>query len=190
MTDICHYVHERIEPQLRLNSHLSSLKAPEGWYQGQWCVESFTNVVFILGDQPFASHSCHAIAGNVCNRHVNKSTGARYQWRAVLFSDESSDSKRISFGESLELLFILDTSVKEMRTDQSVSVFGWYLSVDAQTSMSIPVKILMLTSSEMLSWMLMCALIDAFMIQDENARPHRVHIVDAYLEQESIQGMQ
>ncbi|GFV47614.1 DDE_3 domain-containing protein [Trichonephila clavipes] len=33
MIDICHYMHEEIEPQLRLNSDPPSLQAPEGWYR-------------------------------------------------------------------------------------------------------------------------------------------------------------
>ncbi|GFX53255.1 hypothetical protein TNCV_362491 [Trichonephila clavipes] len=57
-------MHEEIEQQLRLNSDPPSLQAPEGWYQGQPYVEGFTNVVFMRGDQPFTSHSHHAIDEN------------------------------------------------------------------------------------------------------------------------------
>ncbi|GFW20104.1 hypothetical protein TNCV_2320451 [Trichonephila clavipes] len=61
ITNICHYVHEGIELQLQLNSDLPSLQAPEGWYQGQSCVEGFTNVVFMRGDQLFGSRSNYTI---------------------------------------------------------------------------------------------------------------------------------
>ncbi|GFW18385.1 uncharacterized protein TNCV_1184131 [Trichonephila clavipes] len=53
MTDICQYVHEGMELQLRLNSDTSLLQAPEGWYQVQPWVEGFKNVIFMRGDQPF-----------------------------------------------------------------------------------------------------------------------------------------
>ncbi|GFV64811.1 hypothetical protein TNCV_809081 [Trichonephila clavipes] len=62
---ICYYAHERIEPQLQLNSDPSSLQALKGWYQGEPCVEDFTNLAFLRGNQPFASLSSHVIDGNV-----------------------------------------------------------------------------------------------------------------------------
>ena len=75
MIDICHYAHEGIEPQLQVNSDPPSLQAPEGLYQHQPCVEGFTKVVFMRGDQPFVLRSRHAIGGNVCSGHANISTG-------------------------------------------------------------------------------------------------------------------
>ncbi|GFY07233.1 hypothetical protein TNCV_1585881 [Trichonephila clavipes] len=58
MSDICHYAHGGIEAQLRLYSDPPSLQAPGGWHQGQLCIEGFTNVIFMQGDQPFSSCSC------------------------------------------------------------------------------------------------------------------------------------
>ncbi|GFT79188.1 hypothetical protein TNCV_192141 [Trichonephila clavipes] len=71
MTDICHYPHEETEQQLQLKSDTLKLHPPEGWYQDQPFNESFTTVVCMQGDQPFTSHSRHAIRGNVCSEHVN-----------------------------------------------------------------------------------------------------------------------
>ncbi|GFW99486.1 DDE_3 domain-containing protein [Trichonephila clavipes] len=84
MTDICHYAHEGIEPQLQLDLDPPSLKIPEGWYQGQPYVEGFTNVVFIRGNQPFVSRLRHVKGGNACSGHWT-----RDQWLAVLFTNES-----------------------------------------------------------------------------------------------------
>ncbi|GFS89739.1 hypothetical protein TNCV_633301 [Trichonephila clavipes] len=78
----------RIKSQLRPNSNLPSLQAPGG-YQGQSCIEDFTNVVFKQSDQPFASRFHHRIRGEClqwAQQHVH---WKRDQWRAVLFTDES-----------------------------------------------------------------------------------------------------
>ncbi|GFT15727.1 hypothetical protein TNCV_4942971 [Trichonephila clavipes] len=74
-TDICHYTHEGTESQLGLNSDPLSLQESEGWYQSQPCVEGFTDVVIVRGDQPFGSRSRHSISGNACSGRVNISTG-------------------------------------------------------------------------------------------------------------------
>ncbi|GFX95517.1 hypothetical protein TNCV_4825321 [Trichonephila clavipes] len=64
-----------------------------------------------------------------------------------------------SFGENRKFVFIHDATVKEMHTDQAVSVFGMVsLWVESQTSMSFLVEMLMITPIEMTSWMLMYAL--------------------------------
>ncbi|GFW08797.1 hypothetical protein TNCV_4299701 [Trichonephila clavipes] len=148
----------------------------------------------MLGDQPFASRSRYANGGNVCSGYVNISTGCAIN--GGLLSSQTSPgltSKStvgvFSLGENLELGFIHDTFVKEMHTDQAVSVLGVVsLWLDAQISMSFPVEILMFIPIEMTSWILLCALMpgligDASVLQDDNAR---THIVEAYLEQETI----
>ncbi|GFX46617.1 hypothetical protein TNCV_4550561 [Trichonephila clavipes] len=160
MTNICHYAHERIEPRLQLNWDPPSLQTLEGSYKGQHCVEGFTNMLFIRGHQPFGSHSRHAICTNVCSGYVNMFTecvinGALFS----LWMNSGLASKVIvsifSFEENLELVFMCDTFVKEIHTNQAVSVFGVVsIWVDAQTSMSFPLEMLI----EMTSWMLMCDL--------------------------------
>ncbi|GFY20030.1 hypothetical protein TNCV_2147231 [Trichonephila clavipes] len=63
------------------------------------------------------------------------------------------------FGEKPELIFIHDTSVKEMHRDQAVSVFGAVsFKVNPQIYMSFPVEILKLTPTKTTFWMLMCDL--------------------------------
>ncbi|GFX11901.1 transposable element Tc1 transposase [Trichonephila clavipes] len=76
-----------------------------------------------------------------------------------------------SFGENLELVFIHDTSVKEMHTDQAVSVFEvrehpgclWRPYAGERG--------------------------DAFVLQDDNARPHRTRIMNTSLELKTVQRM-
>ncbi|GFV56757.1 hypothetical protein TNCV_2539591 [Trichonephila clavipes] len=75
MTDTCHYALERIEPQLRLNSDLPSLQAPEDRYQGQTYAKGFMNAVFMRGDHPFSFHSHPATDGNVCSGQDKMYTG-------------------------------------------------------------------------------------------------------------------
>ncbi|GFX19548.1 transposable element Tcb1 transposase [Trichonephila clavipes] len=71
------------------------------------------------------------------------------------------------FGENLELIFIHDTSMKEMHTDQAIDAI-----LDAYVS---PYS---------------GAIGDAFVLQDNNVRPHKAGIVDAYIDQKTIQSMQ
>ncbi|GFS71420.1 DDE_3 domain-containing protein [Trichonephila clavipes] len=110
--------------------------------------------------------------GNVSSGHVNMSTGCVIN--RGLFSCRMSPglaSKAIvdafSFGEKPELIFFHDTSVKEMHTDQAVDdILDAYVRPYAR------------------------AIGDAFVLQEDNMRLHRARIVDAYLEQETIQRMQ
>ncbi|GFU68985.1 hypothetical protein TNCV_3398721 [Trichonephila clavipes] len=145
--NICHYAQEGLQPQLRLNSDTLSLKASQGWYHGQACVEAFENVVFMRGDQPFGSRARHGISGNVCSGYVNMSTGRMINGGVFsLWRSPGVASKAIigafSFRVNLRLAFLHDTSVKEMHTKL-----------------------------------------------DDNARTHKGRIVDASLEQETIQHM-
>ncbi|GFX40341.1 hypothetical protein TNCV_4319741 [Trichonephila clavipes] len=150
------------------------------------------------GNRSFASCSYHARGRNVCSGHINLSTGRVINGRLFsLWMSPGLSSKVIlgifSFGENLELIFIHDTFVKKMHMDQTVSVFEVVsLWVDAQISMSISMEII----RQMTSWILMClfpyarAIDDAFMLQDDNARPHWVCIMDVYLKREKIQLVQ
>ncbi|GFW18123.1 HTH_Tnp_Tc3_2 domain-containing protein [Trichonephila clavipes] len=109
------------------------------------------------------SHLRHAISGSICE-HVNMSTG-RVIKRGLFYLRRSPAlvSKAMvglfSFKEKLKLVFIHDTSMKEMHTDQVVSVFRMVsVWVDLQTSMSFFMEMLMLTPIEITSWMLMFTL--------------------------------
>ncbi|GFX90416.1 uncharacterized protein TNCV_5068031 [Trichonephila clavipes] len=87
--------------------------------------------------------------------------------------------------------------MKEMHMDQAVPMFGGGVSpwVDTQTFMSFPVEVLMPTlcyRDDILDAYVhpyAGALGDTFM-QEDNARPHRARVMDAYVERETIQLMQ
>ncbi|GFX00850.1 hypothetical protein TNCV_4578171 [Trichonephila clavipes] len=89
------------------------------------CIEGFMIVVFMRGDQPFKSYSIDF----VCKEHGNM-----YTERLIiegLFSFQMYPSMTlkvipdlVSFGENLELGFVHDTAMKEVHTNQAVSVFG------------------------------------------------------------------
>ncbi|GFW48201.1 hypothetical protein TNCV_2382851 [Trichonephila clavipes] len=118
--------------------------------------------VFMRDEQPFASHLLYAIGGSDCSGYVNMCTElVNNGGQLTLWMSPGFASKAIVgiffFGEYLELVFIHDTSVQHMHTDQSVSVFGAIsLWVDAVTFVSFLVEMLMLTPKEMKSWILMC----------------------------------
>ncbi|GFS52833.1 hypothetical protein TNCV_3122321 [Trichonephila clavipes] len=103
-----------------------------------------------------SSRSRHEIVGNVYSGHVN---GGLYFLRMSSGLASKAILDEFSFGQNLELVYIHDTYVKEMHMDQAVSVFRvvspWE---NAQTSISFPVELLMLTPIEMAFWMFMCAL--------------------------------
>ncbi|GFV34343.1 hypothetical protein TNCV_4023581 [Trichonephila clavipes] len=112
---------------------------------------------FMRNDQPFASHSYHAIGGNVCSGYFKMSTGRGID--GGLFSLRMSPglaSKVVvgvfSFEENMEHVFILNTTEKEIHTHPVVSVFGVVsLWMDVQTSTSSPVGMLMFLPIKMRS---------------------------------------
>ncbi|GFU26272.1 DUF5641 domain-containing protein, partial [Trichonephila clavipes] len=119
-------------------------------------------VVFMRGDQPFPSRSRHAIGGNVCSGRVNMSTERVIN--GGLFSLRMSPGSvcvGICLGE---------------RTDSHVFYHG---NVYAHTYRDDILDTYVCPYAD--------ATGDAFVLQDDNARPHRARIVDTYLEQEAIQ---
>ncbi|KFM75978.1 Transposable element Tcb1 transposase, partial [Stegodyphus mimosarum] len=76
MTYILHYVQARMEPYSDSSYILPWLQPPECWCQHQLCVEDFTKVVSMRGDQPFACRSRYAIGGTVFRGHDNISLDA------------------------------------------------------------------------------------------------------------------
>ncbi|GFY21442.1 hypothetical protein TNCV_1165901 [Trichonephila clavipes] len=101
---------------------------------------------------------------------------------------------RFSFGENLELIFF--PCVKEIHTDQVVSVFGMASlsgrmhrspifsrgNVDFSTYRDDILDAYARLSARTIG--------DVFILQDDDSRPHRDCIVDAYLEQGTIQLIQ
>ncbi|GFS67460.1 transposable element Tcb1 transposase [Trichonephila clavipes] len=96
-----------------------------------------------------------------------------------------------SGGEHGTLVFIHNKSVKEMHTDQAVSV----LRVDTQTPMFFSHgNVNAYTYRDDILDVYMClyprAIFDALVLQDYNARLLKARIVDSYLEQETVLRMQ
>ncbi|GFX00138.1 hypothetical protein TNCV_296271 [Trichonephila clavipes] len=119
MTNTSHYEQVGVEPQLRLNSDLICCKVRK---IGQPCVESFMNVLFMQGDQPFASRSHHATGRYVCSGHVVMSTGSVMNEELLsLQMSAGLVSKVIKgvflVGENPKFVFDHDIFVKDMHTD-------------------------------------------------------------------------
>ncbi|GFY05782.1 transposable element Tcb1 transposase [Trichonephila clavipes] len=186
------FAHERIVPQLQMNLDHPSLQAPDGWFQGQPCVEDFTNVVFMLYVQPFVPRSRHATGGNVCSEHVNMSTGCAINEGLLTLRKSPGILKAIiglfSFGENQELVFIHYTSVKD--GSGSDCVWGGISLGGRHVFSRGNVNSYRYDSLDAYVHPYVKTIDNAFMLQDDNARPHRAHIMDAYLEQKTIQRMQ
>ncbi|GFU12690.1 hypothetical protein TNCV_2585441 [Trichonephila clavipes] len=151
------------------------------------------------GDEPFAYLSLHVIGGNVCSAYVNMFIGFLINGElfSVWMNPCLTSKTKISvflFRKNLEHVFIYNTFVKEMHTDQAVNLFSVVsIWVFVQTSMSflhVSMEVLVLALIEMTyrtSFTYAGAIGNPLLLQDSNARPH---IADAYLEQETMQRMQ
>ncbi|GFY08311.1 hypothetical protein TNCV_1357171 [Trichonephila clavipes] len=97
-----------------------------------------------------------------------------------------------SFGESLELVFIHDTFMKEMHTDHTVSAFGWTIALHVFSRGNVNAHTYRddILDADVCEHSYVQTISDVFVLQDDNRRSHRDHIVDAYLEHETIQCMQ
>ncbi|GFW56563.1 hypothetical protein TNCV_1862731 [Trichonephila clavipes] len=108
--------------------------------------------------QPFASHSRCAIGGNFSREHVKVSTesvinGGQFFLRVSSDLALKAIGDIFLLGENLVLVFIHDTSVKEMHIDKEVSEFGEVLDTyECQHAGAIG---------------------DASVLLDDNLRPHR-----------------
>ncbi|GFV94846.1 DDE_3 domain-containing protein [Trichonephila clavipes] len=149
------------EPELQLNSDLPSLETPESWFKGQRIIGYFPNMAFMRDDQPYTFHSHHAIGRNVCSGHINISTGC------------------VINGGLLFFVCVWSGITLRGRTDLHVLSRGY---VNAQTYRA---EILYVYVAPYAG-----AIDDAFILQDDNVRSQTTRIVDACLEQESVQSVQ
>lgn len=123
------------------------------------------------------------------------------QWRAVLFTDESrfslqSDSRRILIWREPGTRFH-PSHIRERDAYGAGSVCVWGgISLGGRTDLHVfprgNVNAHTYRDDILDAYVhpYAGAIGDAFVLQDDNARPHRARIVDVYLEQETIQRMQ
>ncbi|GFU88207.1 transposable element Tcb2 transposase [Trichonephila clavipes] len=147
---------------------------------------------------------CKAIS--ICvpltSRHRRKCSvhWTRVQWRAVLFTmSPGLASKTIAdiflFVDSLELVFLHDTSVKKCTLiRQCLCLEGGEISLRGRTDLHVFYRGNVLTyRGDILDACVRPyagAICKVFMLQDYNVEPHRARIGDANLEQETFQCMQ
>ncbi|GFX87298.1 hypothetical protein TNCV_3820281 [Trichonephila clavipes] len=118
------------------------------------------------GNQPLSSHSRQSIGWSVCGDHVSMPTGCVIRGRLPSLQTSTGLSQK-AIEESLELVFLHDISMKEMDIDMTVDdILDAYVCSYAEAMGNVYVE-----------W-------------NNNARPITARIVEAYLEQETIQRIQ
>ncbi|KFM73783.1 Transposable element Tcb1 transposase, partial [Stegodyphus mimosarum] len=175
------------------------LQPPEGWCQRQLCVEGFTKVVCNRDDQPFACRSRHRRDRvQWARQHAHWMPD---QWRAVLLTDKSrfnleSDSRHyLIWREPGTSYHSSNIHERDAYGKGSVCVWGG-ISLGARTDLHVfprgTVNAQVYRDDILDAYVSLYVeeIGDAFLLQDDKARPHRARIVDDYLQQETIMRME